>query len=485
MCADKNAISEIAVPARWFKYIVLGTSLYIIFALLAPFGASRFLFLGLALVAAGFIVTRPWSGLIAVISLIILQSPFPAYQGSSTDLGYNWFTINLLSVSLVHWLAAAACIAVFLSRRTHLPRKSIPAVLLLLGVLTLELVLGLFWKLDWYQYIVDVAIFIYAIAFFFTGIIVPKAVSEKITSRLLFTLPQSIAWGSIFLVVVSRWWPPVATHYDTIFVYVIGSLLICGLSVPHGIMSSPFRRFNLLTLLIYLFVKLPTMGSFMLLAIGMSLSIIILYWILGRLTRTGLRAASIAAVLILMIGFSLNYFKEVNPVTRMKIEQVTTLFTSHGDPALMRHSTGVRVLEIMNIWAELQKNPITLAFGKGAGGYFTDHAFPFPYLTESDYTLQQRIDHDFHNPHNNPGYIILKNGLAGTLIWSVMIALIALSIILKGRGEPLKFSFGLLFIANLATVYGYGVKNSLLIGLLGGLYVLYSRRSKSIKKEQQ
>jgi len=470
---------------RYFGHILLGISLYVFFSLLAPFSVSRYLFFGLALVAVAFIIKRPWTGLIAIVSIIILQAPFPAFRGSSSDLGYSWFTVNLLGVSLVHWLAAVAGIVILFAimmREIYLSRKNIQALLLLLGLFIFESLFGLFWKLNWYRYFVDMGILIYGIMFFFIGIIAPKSVREKFTFQLLFILPYALAWGSIFISIISRCWPFLIRSGGTVGIYIVVSLIINTFVLSSLTVHPLFKWFNLITLLIYLFTGLSTKGSFSIIATGISLTIILLYQG-GHLTRTSLRVISMVVLLILIVGFSLSYYKEINPVTRMKVEQMTTLFTSLGNPALMRHSTAVRAIEIINTWAELKKNPLTLAFGKGAGGYFTDRTYPFPYLTESDCSFQERKDRTFYSPHNSFGYILLKNGLLGSIIWFLMIVLITLRIIFKGRDKPLKFGLGLLFVINLDIVYGWGVKNSLLIGLLGGLYISYTWKSESINKK--
>lgn len=472
---------------KYFRNILLGISLYVFFSLLASFSLSRYLFFCLALVAAVFVIKWPWVGLINIVSLIILQAPFPAFRGESFDLGYNWFTIDLLGVSLIHWLVAGTSITIFFTimmRGICLSRRSAQAIFLLLGLFSFEFLFGLFWKLNWYRYFVDMAILMYGIVFFFIGIISPKWVREKFIFLLLFVLPHALAWGSIFKYIISQCWPSFTSSIDTVGIYIIVSLLLNMFILSNFIVYPLFKWFNMITLLIFLFIDISTKGTFFLIATGISIIIIMFYW-KGNLTRTSLKVISICILLILMVGFSLSYYKEINPVTRMKIEQMTTLFTSRGDPDLMRHSTAVRSIEIINTWTELQDNLLTLTFGKGAGGYFTDRNYPFPYLNESDYSLQERKDHTFYGSHNSPGYILLKNGLLGIMIWLLMIIIITLDIILKGRDNPLKFSLGLLFVINLAIVYGWGVKNSLLIGLFGGLYVSYTWKDNRINNKRE
>ena len=335
---------------RYFGHILLGISLYIFFSLLAPFSVSRYLFFGLALVSVAFIIKRPWRGLIAIVSIIILQAPFPAFRGESFDLGYNWFTINLLGVSLVHWLVTLASITILLTiimRGIHLSYKSIKALLLLLGLFILEFLFGLFWKLNWYRYFVDMGILIYGIMFFFIGNIAPKSVREKFTFQLLFILPPALAWGSILINIISRCWPFFTRSIDTVGIYIIVSLIINTFVLSNLTVNPLFRWFNLITLLVYLFTGLSTKGTFFIIATGISLLIIVLYW-RGHLTRISLKVISICVLLILIVGFSLSYYKEINPVTRMKVEQMTTLFTSLGNPALMRHSTAVRAIETVS-----------------------------------------------------------------------------------------------------------------------------------------
>lgn len=481
MQIDKFINKKKYIFDNWPTHIILGTSFYLLFALLSPFDCGRYLFIGLALIVIGLVINYGiWAGIIAFIYIILLQSPFPGLGGPYGDLGYNWFTIDLLGISLVHWLAITSGVLVLLCnilKGMRLPSKSTIPLLILLYISILELMFGLFWKLNWYRYITDVSIIIYLVVFFFIGIVFPDTVSKKVTSILLLTLPLSLAWGNVFLTIISRWLsfsPP----YDTTGVYVITALFMCSFIFRDDISNSSFRRFSQFTLLIFLYFNLATLGTFALLTVGIVIFIIIAHWTRGPLTRDTLKNIGVIILLVLLLVISLNRYYEENPITRMKIEQVSTIYTSNLDPALMRHSTAVRFIEIINIWAELRDDFITLLFGRGAGSYFTDNFYPFPYLTESDYTLEQITERIFYVPHNNPGYVLLKNGIMGTSIWVITIVLIILRIILNGRSAPLEFSLGLLFAVNLAFIYGFGFKNSLLIGLIGGLYASHTWNKK-------
>lgn len=459
--------------------VSLGTIVYVLFEALAPFKAGYYVFLVLACLAAIFIVTRFWRSFPIIVGLFILQSPFPAFRGYEESLGYNWYTIDLCGVSIVHYLVGLCAVIGVLHgflKGFRLKRGAAEVLGLLSIAFIMELAVGVEWKVNGYQYAVDAAIFGYVVVFLFLGFLAPLQIRQRLIQYFLISLPLSLAWGNIFLMLIARKFYPLATHYDVVGVYLLAGLLLNCFSPLAWSLRSAIRRCSFATLIAYLSLHVTKLGSILLLTMVMVGLIVAFWWVLHGQPQTTLKVLLVFVLVCLMAsGFLYYAYKVGNPVTRQKIGQITSLFTSSGDPVQMRHSTAVRVVELINIWAALQESPLTFIFGRGAGGYFIDNYFSFPYLTTTDYSADQRLSRKFYKPHNNPGYVLLKNGLFGAILWFTILVIVVIQLIFLGETRSPKFGLGVLLIATLATVYGFTVKNSLLVGLLGALYITAPR----------
>jgi len=149
----------------------------------------------------------------------------------------------------------------------------------------------------------------------------------------------------------------------------------------------------------------------------------------------------------------------------MKIDQITSIFILN--PYKMRHSTGVRALELINTYSDVvSKSPLLITFGKGFGGYFRDFYAPFPWLAKGDYSEEQIKTRMFFRPHNSPSYLFLKNGIVGILCLLYLSYRLLSRYIRKGS---LLFILATVSGVTFLTVWGWSVKNSILFGTALGL----------------
>lgn len=469
-------ILKVLKMVQFYETVFLWAFLYVLFELLATSKWGYYFFLSLACLMTVFIVTRFWTSLPTIVSLLILQSPFPAFRGYTKNLGYNWYTIDFFGVSIVHYLTALITIIALLHgslKGFRLKRREARMLAFLSIAFFIELAVGLECKLNWYQYAVDAAIFGYVIIFLFLGLLTPLRIRQRLIQHILIILPLSLAWGNILLTLLARRFPLLAMHYDVAGIYLIVGLLLNCFSPLTWSLNPAIRRFSFVTLIVFLSLHIASLGSFMILAMAIVGLIVALWWLLYSRPQINLKVLAALILVSLVASGSIYYYayKVGNPVTRQKIEQIASLFTSGGNPLQMRHSTAVRLIELINIWETLQKSPLTFLFGRGAGGYFTDSSFPFPYLTVTDYSPDQRSSHKFYRPHNSPGYVLLKYGLIGTTFWFAILTTTVMRVVFSRVICPPRFSLGLLLTTELAIVYGFTAKNSLLIGLLAALYM--------------
>lgn len=80
----------------------------------------------------------------------------------------------------------------------------------------------------------------------------------------------------------------------------------------------------------------------------------------------------------------------------------------------------VRVEELRNIWYEISETPFRMFFGKGFGAYFRFDPFPFPnneLLDLKSYSGDQIGSGLFFSPHTPIGYMMLKFGLSGMVVY--------------------------------------------------------------------
>jgi len=82
-------------------------------------------------------------------------------------------------------------------------------------------------------------------------------------------------------------------------------------------------------------------------------------------------------------------------------------------------SPSVRIYEFKNIISENIDTKLGLIFGKGAGGYFTDRNYEFPFsLDVSDYTPRELSLHKYFHPHLPINFWLLKGGIVGLILYT-------------------------------------------------------------------
>ncbi|WIH23932.1 hypothetical protein [Photobacterium damselae] len=160
------------------------------------------------------------------------------------------------------------------------------------------------------------------------------------------------------------------------------------------------------------------------------LLILILLAYISKLTNT-LSSQNILSILMLIPFLSLLNFRKIILVSvvalivyniisidllygfvgdslKIKVDNIYNSMLNINNIYLIPHSVQVRVIELQNIFSEL--NIIELLFGKGVGGYFTDVTYPFVFLNGFDFSSAEIANRVFFQPHNFSN-LILKIGL--------------------------------------------------------------------------
>jgi hypothetical protein len=85
--------------------------------------------------------------------------------------------------------------------------------------------------------------------------------------------------------------------------------------------------------------------------------------------------------------------------------------------ASMSGSPKFRIDEFMNVFIEYQENPILALFGKGVGGWVSDHTSTFGWLNEAAFDDSQYIKGQYYSLHESVNVIFLKFGIVGLMVF--------------------------------------------------------------------
>ena len=92
--------------------------------------------------------------------------------------------------------------------------------------------------------------------------------------------------------------------------------------------------------------------------------------------------------------------------------KIKTLHVSSSDLG-QSDSAMIRLIEFKNILSGCFGDALTFVAGVGAGGYFVDKAYPFPFSLYGMYTYQDDwiSSGRYYKPHGTPLYVLLKYGI--------------------------------------------------------------------------
>ncbi|WP_089747664.1 MULTISPECIES: hypothetical protein [unclassified Candidatus Frackibacter] len=446
---------------KWKRDILVYSVLYVLLYIisLSQFSYEFFLVLFFSLIIYGLLKHKIVE---LFLPFMVLQLVFPSLN--SKEKLFNWFTMNVFGVSPIHILT----IVIFL-RFIFVTIKSKKIIvnnlmIFVIVLLIFQVSIGIFnIKIFFYRYLVDILMLFTTIVYY--GYVLSQTEDNILKIYEQLTLfPYAIVWGGLFTHYFFN-----APLYITIAPYVAG-VLILNSFMRTTYFGRKFKKFSIFTLFVYLINKIfNQIGSMMIIIIIMLLIIIIIKKLLELISFKKIDFISLfMIILILFVGSSLTYnlINEGNVVLKMKVEQITSIFKFN--PYNMRHSTAVRFLEFMNTYADmLNNNKLLLLFGKGAGGYFSDTYYPFPYFGQDDYSNTQIILRKFHTPHNSINYIFLKNGFLGLLFITVVIFKCFRGLLSNNSND---YYISLVLMLIISTIMGFGIKVSIVLGLFLGLF---------------
>lgn len=173
------------------------------------------------------------------------------------------------------------------------------------------------------------------------------------------------------------------------------------------------------------------------------------------------------------IAFSYSNSRK-NLLFTMKFEQFISIFEglikSFSDPMaiyLISESPRLRILEFYNIIFCIKSNLLSLIFGRGIGGTFSDINLHIPFLegAYSDYAWSYR---SFSIVHETFNFVILKMGIIGVLYVAFLVF-----ILLKNQ-QYVSYEFRVLKICAVICItllLGVSMKMAMFIGIIIGISV--------------
>jgi hypothetical protein len=406
--------------------------------------------------------------------LIFLQATYPS--GSAIEQGAfygNIYTGDLFPVSGVHIVVSVIAIATLIRFHRSKKLRISHLMLLLLIVFIFSFLTTNLSSIR--QSLIDLALFMNVILWTFV-ILNYKDTSFAWVEELLIIIPISVCWGSVILYLLDLIFRyNISTMYLTFSIFIYSSLLHVALRGNYPIKTKMASGLSIAAYLVisihYLIVSKSGSGTILLLAIVCMLGLIIS----GRIIDQGMDKL-LSIPLLLFIGFLIYIIGSVSSLT-FPLEGLVLRFTSilTFDLERMNRSAAVRILELMNITHDLFQNGILhLIFGNGYGGNFTDTNFPFNNyleLSRSDYSNSELSSHQFYRPHNSPAVLLLKHGLLGI---SVYLSILAISIKYYLSGNRIESTASIILLFTFGIVYGFGIKNSIIIGICFGSLFLSS-----------
>lgn len=398
--------------------------------------------------------------------LIVLQQTRPA--GIETVAFRNWIKgsflvpfsmIHVFSLVLIFMLAFSMYrrSEVYIDKQSFLLVSSIFASLAFSPLIDLYRILVDFWL---FIVIPTYALYVYNVM---------NQSDRELLYAMLILLPVPLVWGQIFLFAIGGSLGINIVPYGVLSIYTVTTLLIVALELRS--VSLTIRIIYLLTAglsLLQLIISQTGSGTIILMAAAITVFLIVVRNTFH--TGTGLQLAVptgflavfgtyVVAVHFIDYGFPLEFL----------VKKFTSIFTFNLSE--IEHSPAVRILELINILGTEWHNGIVhVLFGQGLGGYFVDMTIPFESvvdLSRADYSLTQLRTHQFFNAHNTPAFVLLKLGIYGILVIGFLI-LQMFRASLDEEGSAVVAP--MVVLITLGSVLGFGIKNSIIIGIGLGLW---------------
>lgn len=407
-----------------------------------------------------------------VFPLILMQHSFTKTLAPSRNWIHGEF---LFSVSMVHVvtlaLLAATVVAILLAGRVRMDAFT----LLILGVTIVATAVAEISIIRYFfiEFLILATVVVYSL---YVQNVVSKSDANAAVYTVVF-IPVGIACGSIVLFLVdSLFGTTLYNGYLVIQIFIIGILL--G-AVFEGKTAGRHTFWAILLILVgYLVVFVVSLldsgtGTTKLLIVVAVTLLALVKQVRRRQAQPAAIAVGVGLLLLASVYLYVYYTTSVRLPLEFLVSKFLSVFTF--DLYMIHHSPLVRILELMNIFAgELEEGVLAVAFGQGFGSYFTDIYYPFDqYVTlgPSDYPVWQIRSHRFYNPHKIlGGYLLLKYGLAGVvLVGAIMLAGVRSYLATDGYRSLL--GLGILLTAPLL---GFGIKNSILLGVLIGLWARFA-----------
>lgn len=443
------------------------TGVYVFLQLLAHVGGGKLAFILLLLAVVVIARVTEYDLVTIVVPLIVLQQTHPF--GPGWNVGRNWISGNLLTISLVYYVLAA----IALTLAWHIYRTRELYVDQYTATFTLALLVSSF-----LSHIGDLRMYLYEIAVLgaipLLSLYVQNVARLRARRRLrdlVLVAPVAIVVGDLLLrgasvIVGVQLYPRLTTIVLFIVAVILGAVAEADADVhvriAYGVVAVLF-------LIQFLWTAIQMKSG----------SIVLLGLVLACLAGTGKlwrrsgydRRIPVALGCVLLAGAAVvTLVPSIVPeyIVYKIVSMVWSLITL--DLQGMAHSPAVRVIEVVNILVyEMSHGPSHAIFGMGPGGYFTDAFLPFERFVElgpSDYGKVQRQTSHFYSPHNTPGYVLLKLGLFGVLVTAALIVRSGKEYF-RQTGSLAILSLALFLIAG--AVIGYGVKNGIVAGTILGL----------------
>jgi hypothetical protein len=449
------------------------TTTYILFQGAAYVQAGRWFFIALLISTLLVGALTRFDLLTIGVALVLLQQTYPFGTGAY-DLR-NWIGGDLFGVSMVYFLVLALGVLfiyrVIQSRslRTDSHTAVFTAVILI-GILIADVTYVR-------QFAYDVVILgVIPLVSMYMQNVQNKRQRRNLASVLLIA-PVALIWGDVVLVFISsligvQLYP----RLTTIQLLLVAVLL--GICFEREGIHKHVRYAYVVTTAVFLvrFVwSAARINSGSIVLIGIALATA--FGLSKRWRATGFDSRVVATMAIGVAGSVVLLFFNPSLVPTYIVYKIASLVVSLVELDLqgMAHSPVVRIIELVNtVFYELRNGVVHLLFGMGPGGYFEDIYLPFETYVElgrADYSAAERQMEKFFNPHNTPGYALLKTGIVG-LITIAVVASTAGREYFNRKGPAAVLALALFF--TLGAVFGYGVKNQIIIGVTLGFLTFES-----------
>ena len=427
----------------------------------------------LAMVSAGIVISE-----IIMIGLFTL-SAFHLLKGNNK---YFWamlllgaynsnfpnvYTLNIGPLSSVYFLII---IFIFLHLKDVLKNKFRKEIFLFvlpfLLLYPIQIFLGFINRYSYFLFFVDVFSFSSFLFFIFYAITISKnnliEILDYIKKYLMLVYPVFIIFSTII-----RPGDPTSLYFDEFSkLHAIGIIPIIYLSTYSRKTKLLVALINIVAILLIAFLGYFSSLNFILISLS---SIFILF----KLHRRTLVMTILVVILLAPITLSQIYI-QLSSQTKFKVSQVSDTIEEliAGKIEKVPFSPKIRLLEIMNSYAELKEFPLYLITGKGYGSFFTykyypNHKYGIATLVAKDAYEEASITRNqYPRGHGFYSYSLIKIGVVLVFVMTI-IGLLAFFI------KEVQFQWLSISVPfYILTTFGFGYKNFVFVGLFVGIILL-------------